>query len=1495
MEKGTEKQYLSWEIDFLGNIATILTNYNKNIYVAYELIQNAVDGGASQMTFDFRDDCLEVINNKPFRINAQDKTRDDFERLRTVASGLKRQEEDTIGKFGIGFVSVYRITDHPELFSNGRHWTFYAEREERRIEAEPIQIDSLTRFVFPWAFDDSEIRKRLRLLPVSRPDIDKFFSELSATLPVAVVFLPRLEEVTVKRNGRVVKHFQKVCEDKKLLVSDGETDELWLVLEGSFEEEAEALKRRYPQIESKRKSQVTVAVPKSDKFLKEKYFLYAFLPTEHEVPLPFHINADFFPSSDRRRIVLEGDDYQAAWNRQAIDTAAITVSDGLVSLRDWLGFKDLWALIEALWNRRDDNRWQVFWLRSSQQLKRIDSVRTSNNEWRPPSQTHLLSQEEEEDSLEVLDKLGLSIVHRDLRPRFNVLQQVGVRILDLSVILDKLEKAGLRSELVVLNQAHEVMRAKRLREVLWKELGRLASRGRKEEREKLANEFAVAVCDTVLRPPSALFRADGRTKDLYSNLGVNFVDPLGQDGAAIEELSPVFGPRAAIEALERLGTDGLLQTYKQGKWNPRSLLDWFEDRKAELKKDGLNSRLAKLSVFPSSDGSLSVLGKLKLPGYFHDPLGLTSLIDTRQLEGKKDFLRELGCAELSIVTYAADLPALIRDKTLSAEQSRQLMLLLAQHLGELQGRNDIRNGLSACRLVEANDGIFYRAGDVYFANGDVIRLLGPKALVIRDPEQNREAILQLYRWLGVHETPLLGDILGRIKTLSASPPTEDNVVATREILAYLGDNWSRYDADNPSLAKQVCSNLQNQAWLPVEGRRDRWFKPEQVAASFRYYLFETQAKLLDMPSASQKRIHAFLEELGLIIEPSVHLVLRHLLSCINRNTPVNREVYTFLQQNLTSQNIDVLKGRSCLWVESIGKYVSPSQCFWRDHGFGPYRYKLEEEMRGFTRLLNNLGAKEEADWQDAIQVLTEISSEFGNKPLENQVRDIVWYCWRLIGKHVRDPRVQEELSKLCDSRVIPNIKRMLYPPKWIFLNDAPHFACELDDFVQSNLIDPLPDRETCTALQAAGARSLYHSVRRELLECGEEEAEDDALRELVKSRIVELLRVIWSADGTMSSLEERQSRLLGLRFFKCGPLRIRYCLQIENTNLQTRVKDINVLLLSDEHKVLFTSVDKPALAREMAEGLVGPCPEVRTLAIGMTLVLEAPTPEAAKRLLDELGLPRVDLTPPGIVSGHKTISQIGVQAPEAGEEVAVKKGGDVTETPDQEAEKTSISAPSSTVEKSTERLGEGAATGRQEEVGIRAAGAGQETRQGDETGGAEETCSVKLPMPTQKEKADIGKQSSQGRLRTYVLPKDGQKDDSQLRNGAEQAGERSRVANKGIKLVVASECKAGRKPLVMPPNHPGYDIESTDPSTGEVARYIEVKSTDERWGIRGVGLTDEQFRKAQELKDSYWLYVVEEASARPFIYRIKNPANRVNQFLYDNGWKEVADEVEAPP
>ena len=71
---------------------------------------------------------------------------------------------------------------------------------------------------------------------------------------------------------------------------------------------------------------------------------------------------------------------------------------------------------------------------------------------------------------------------------------------------------------------------------------------------------------------------------------------------------------------------------------------------------------------------------------------------------------------------------------------------------------------------------------------------------------------------------------------------------------------------------------------------------------------------------------------------------------------------------------------------------------------------------------------------------------------------------------------------------------------------------------------------------------------------------------------------------------------------------------------------------------------------------------------------------------------------------------------------------------------------------------------------------------------------------------------------------------------------------------------------------------------------MELRSVSAAWGERGVTLSQPQFKAAQDLKERYWLYVVENpGTPTQLIHRIQNPALLVKSFSYDRGWQALAE------
>ncbi len=158
---------------------------------------------------------------------------------------------------------------------------------------------------------------------------------------------------------------------------------------------------------------------------------------------------------------------------------------------------------------------------------------------------------------------------------------------------------------------------------------------------------------------------------------------------------------------------------------------------------------------------------------------------------------------------------------------------------------------------------------------------------------------------------------------------------------------------------------------------------------------------------------------------------------------------------------------------------------------------------------------------------------------------------------------------------------------------------------------------------------------------------------------------------------------------------------------------------------------------------------------------------------------------------------------------------------------------------------------------------------------AQHTPSRSAPDHNSESRADYA-----GRMRSYVFSTSTTKADEETRRRNTEP-----IDKAGMGRVLAAEQQAGRIPEAMPHNNPGYDIYSLD-ATGENERYIEVKSLSSNWQVKGVLVSATQFTMAQRLGQKFWLYVVERADQDDFcITRIQNPAQRVNEFMFDDGWR----------
>ena len=165
-------------LDLLGHL------YSERTHFIYELIQNAEDARATELSFELSAGRLEVSHDgRPF-------TEDDVRGICGVARTTKSADLTTIGQFGIGFKAVYAYTRTPRVYSPGEQ--FRIDNYVRPAAIQPLEeAGPGTQFVFP--FDHDSVPAEVAAAEIS--------AALNALDPVLLLFLRSIARIRVRGAG----------------------------------------------------------------------------------------------------------------------------------------------------------------------------------------------------------------------------------------------------------------------------------------------------------------------------------------------------------------------------------------------------------------------------------------------------------------------------------------------------------------------------------------------------------------------------------------------------------------------------------------------------------------------------------------------------------------------------------------------------------------------------------------------------------------------------------------------------------------------------------------------------------------------------------------------------------------------------------------------------------------------------------------------------------------------------------------------------------------------------------------------------------------------------------------------------------------------------------------------------------------------------------------------------------------------------------------------
>ena len=188
---------------------SVIDKYSDQAHFVYELLQNADDAGATWVRFELHRHELVFRHNgkKFFTVSNPETEAEDQQSGRLghvnaiVAIGMSQKliankEGNQIGKFGVGFKSVFRYANNPQIYDDNIRFKI-----ERKIVPSVIDCD----------YQGRQPGETVFVFPFDNGDVDKSYSEVAnkvQTLQCPLLFLRNLIEIQYhleERNGIYTK------------------------------------------------------------------------------------------------------------------------------------------------------------------------------------------------------------------------------------------------------------------------------------------------------------------------------------------------------------------------------------------------------------------------------------------------------------------------------------------------------------------------------------------------------------------------------------------------------------------------------------------------------------------------------------------------------------------------------------------------------------------------------------------------------------------------------------------------------------------------------------------------------------------------------------------------------------------------------------------------------------------------------------------------------------------------------------------------------------------------------------------------------------------------------------------------------------------------------------------------------------------------------------------------------------------------------------------
>ena len=270
--------------------------YPDSAHFIYELLQNAEDTGATKASFTLTDSCLVFEHNgRPFHL-------DDVYAITDIGEGTKTNDDDAIGRFGVGFKAVFAYTETPRVWSPTYSFEITELVLPNELKVDNPKTDN-TRFEFPF----NNPKK------AASDAFDEIWDGLNSLSETTLLFLTHIESISWTGSGNLsgevcsVAHSEHHTEILKLVSNRTPTSSHFL----RFTRPVEGLEKQKLAIAFVLEllpdlAEFSVGASLQDQFKivpANSGRVAVFFPAEKENSgLRFHLHAPFVPELSRASI-----------------------------------------------------------------------------------------------------------------------------------------------------------------------------------------------------------------------------------------------------------------------------------------------------------------------------------------------------------------------------------------------------------------------------------------------------------------------------------------------------------------------------------------------------------------------------------------------------------------------------------------------------------------------------------------------------------------------------------------------------------------------------------------------------------------------------------------------------------------------------------------------------------------------------------------------------------------------------------------------------------------------------------------------------------------------------------------------------------------------------------------------------------------------------------------------------------------------------------------